>query len=105
MASEIQKVEAAKIQSGEVQEPVSSVGFTSGTPHSSPGNEAGEQFSDPAISAGDVPAISTFTAIPLSNERILEDQLSLFRNSGELKYEVLYTSRKYLWKFVMYMNA
>ncbi|VIO93781.1 Uncharacterized protein BM_BM10402 [Brugia malayi] len=81
MASEIQKVEAAKIQSGEVQEPVSSVGFTSGTPHSSPGNEAGEQYSDPAISAGDVPATSTFTAIPLSNERILEDQLSLFRNS------------------------
>ncbi|EJD76459.1 hypothetical protein LOAG_16588 [Loa loa] len=79
-ASEMQNMETVKIQSDEVQES-SSMDFTSGISHPPSSDEAGEQYSDPATSAKDIPAISTFTSVSLSSERILEDQLSLFRNS------------------------
>ncbi|CAG9535343.1 unnamed protein product [Cercopithifilaria johnstoni] len=79
--SEVQNVETTKTQSGKVQESDSSVGLISGIPHSSASNEAGEQCSDPTTSAIVVPPISNFATLPLSSESILEDQLSLFRNS------------------------
>lgn len=79
--SEMQNV--GTVESQLVQETASSVGFTSGMSHSSLGDEADEHYSDPATSAN-VPPVSTSASAPPSGESILEDQLSLFRNSGEL---------------------
>ncbi|KAM3718298.1 Uncharacterized protein ACO02O_10263 [Dirofilaria immitis] len=79
MTSEMQNIETAK--SSEFQELAPSVGHISGTSHSLTDNEVSEMYSDPATSGNDIPPISTLTSVPLSSEKILEDQLSLFRNS------------------------
>ncbi|VDK72471.1 unnamed protein product [Litomosoides sigmodontis] len=80
-ASEMQNTEIAKTQSEKVQEPVTPMALVSGVPHSLESNESGDQCSDLTTSATVIPTVSSFTASPFSNERILEDQLSLFRNS------------------------
>uniref|UniRef100_A0A158Q866 Zinc finger PHD-type domain-containing protein n=1 Tax=Elaeophora elaphi TaxID=1147741 RepID=A0A158Q866_9BILA len=77
--SEMQNVET---QSGEIQETASSIAPISEISHSSVGCEVGEQYSNPTTSATIIPTVSSFTSSsPLSSEKILEDQLSLFRNA------------------------
>ncbi|KAL3994963.1 hypothetical protein ACH3XW_23860 [Acanthocheilonema viteae] len=80
-ASEMQNMDTAKTQSDKTKEPAPSTGLTSGLSHPSASNEADEQCSDPTTSSTITPTIPSSTASPLSSERILEDQLSLFRNS------------------------
>lgn len=82
----MQNTETAKIQSEKVQEPITSVPLVSGISQSLASNVSGDQCLDPTTSATFIPTVSSFTALPFSSERILEDQLSLFRNSGKLKY-------------------
>lgn len=92
----MQKVETVKSPSGKVQEPASSTDLISGISHSSANDETGEQCSIPT-SPTVIPAVSSFQPSSLSSERILDDQLSLFRNSGKLKgYNIMHKYSVYV---------
>uniref|UniRef100_A0A915PYK8 Zinc finger PHD-type domain-containing protein n=1 Tax=Setaria digitata TaxID=48799 RepID=A0A915PYK8_9BILA len=79
--SEMQNIETAKSQPVEVQEPASTAGSVSGMSQSLPDNDTVEQYSSPGASTNDISTAAASASLPLSSDRILEDQLSLFRNS------------------------